>query len=435
VNEGLELMIQRKVLALCALSALACCGARPSAALAEECATTIDRRNVVRCALSASPSIQRERYGVDVFEARRRAVSPVLPANPELTFSAGHRRTSSAQATNWYATVSQEIEIAGQRAARRGAAGAAKSAQEQGLLATERSVASEAWRAYFEAVAARDALATAVRLEQTFARVSQAAQAAAGQGLLSGVDGDVAELTWIRSSRARIEAERRLQLTTAALASALGLDPVVARPSVEGQLEPLAHVAALRQEQLGAAVEHRPEIAQSELTQRTHDQTASALRRGRVPNLTVSIFAQRDGFDERVLGAGVSLPVPLPSPLGQTAAGEIAQSEALARQATATGDGLRRQVRLEVVAARQTFEAAKAQLTLFSEERLARAERALTSIAAELSAGRLAISSAAVAQQTAIEFLSAHIEARLALCLASVELARAAGLTLVEGDL
>jgi hypothetical protein len=35
-----------------------------------------------------------------------------------------------------------------------------------------------------------------------------------------------------------------------------------------------------------------------------------------------------------------------------------------------------------------------------------------------------------VAQQTLIEFLRAHIEAKLELCLASIELARSAGLRL-----
>jgi hypothetical protein len=64
-----------------------------------------------------------------------------------------------------------------------------------------------------------------------------------------------------------------------------------------------------------------------------------------------------------------------------------------------------------------------------------RAENSLNGLATEISAGRLSISNAIVAQQTLIEFLHAYIEAKLSLCLASVELARSAGLPLLGNDL
>ncbi|MEY4508650.1 MAG: hypothetical protein RLZZ450_772 [Pseudomonadota bacterium] len=410
--------------------------------------TKIVRPNVVGCALRASLLLERERQGVAIEAGRLRAVSPLLPSNPSLTLSGAHRQTVAGRphdrATNWYATVAQEVELAGQRGARRASATLTKSAQEQALRTTEREVAADAWRAWFEALAARDGLETALHLERAFVRIGEVAQAGAESGLVAGVDADVAALTSVRLSQLRVEAERRAAVAGATLASLLGLDPSVAIPALEGDLEPLASARAVHgasselralsqsAQRLDQAVERRPELAQAAALQRASEQATSALRRGRVPNLTVSLYAQRDGFDERVLGGGVSLPVPLPYPLGRTSSGELAENAARTRQVASVRDDVARRARLEVVAAERSYEAAEASLALYSEARLASARHSLDSIANELAAGRVAIGTVLLAQQTLIEFLRAHVDAKLTVCLASVELVRAAGLPLEE---
>lgn len=426
---------------LAATAAFSWCLSHASSGRAvDACETRISRTNVVRCAVAASLLLEQERQGIEVEEGRRRAVSPLLPANPTLALSAGHRKamgsaTAGAQATNWYATLSQEVEIAGQRGARRDAAGAAKRAQQHKTLATARDVAAAAWRAYFEVLAAREALATAERLEQAFQRIGLAARQGAASGLLSGVDADVAELTVVRLTQTRIEAKLRADAALSALSSLLGLDPASSRPAVEGELGPLANATVLPQERVASAVEQRPELARAVDVRRGHEHAVTAFRRSRVPNLTFSAFAQRDGFDERVLGAGVSLPVPLPAPVGRTYAGQLAESEALVRQDTALLEAARRDARMELVMASQAYEAALLQRTLFTEERLAKAEQSLHSIAGELAVGRLSINSVVLVQQTLIEFLRASIDAKLAVCLTSVELVRTAALPLEGGGL
>lgn len=396
------------------------------------CDGPISRDNVAACAVAASPAVRREHQGVAALEGRRRAVSPLLPSNPELAVSGARRRAADLRATNWYATVSQEVEVAGQRGARRREASAATNAQRQVVVATERDVAAEAWHAYFEALAARDALAATERLEQAFGRGTQAAQAGAARGLVAGVDAQVAELTLLRLTQARIEANRRLQTAHAVLASLLGRDP--ASPvQVDGDLEPLASANTVRLDGRDDVVDQRAEVLQAKQETEAAGHGLSALRRSRVPNLTFSFTAQRDGFDERVLGGGVALPVPLPSPVGRTFAGEIAEQQARTHQAEAVFDVTRREARVELVSALRAYESATAQSALFTPERVADAQRTLESIAGEIAAARLSISDAIVAQQALIEFVRAQVATKLELCLSSVVLARAAGLPLAGG--
>jgi cobalt-zinc-cadmium efflux system outer membrane protein len=296
-------------------------------------------------------------------------------------------------------------------------------------------VCSSDLRAYFEALAARDALDTALRLERVVQGGSRAAEASAARGLASGLDAQIAELIGVRLTQARIAAERDQSAALSALTSLLGRDPSASMPELNGELTPLSHVGGVQLSQLTAAAEDRPELAQAKDLRGARASGLTALKRSRVPNVRVSVFAQSDGFSERVLGAGLAVPIPLPYPLGQTAYGDIAEARALLRQADADVEAVRRGVKLELATALHVYRAAEAERALYTLERVERAEQSLKSLADELRAGRLSIGEAVIAQQTLVEFLRAHVAAKLGLCLASIELARAAGLSLEGSDL
>jgi cobalt-zinc-cadmium efflux system outer membrane protein len=347
-----------------------------------------------------------------------------------LTLSAARRSTDAQSDTNWYATLSQELEIAGQRSARRAQADAALHAQASALVATERDVATQAWRAYFEALAARDFAVSATRLEQVFTQSSRATQAGAAQGLVSGIDSEVAELNTLRLTQQRIEAERRAQTTLAALATLLGRDPTLSQPALQGELTPLAHADALRQAELAKRVEQRAEVVRARQNQAVLRSGRTTLERSRVPNVTLSLIAQRDGFGEQVWGGGIGLPLPLPYPLGRTLYGELSENAARSQQAEIELTQLQRSLRLELVEAYHAHEAAKAEAALYTNERVEQAQRSLQNLAHALQGGRVPISEVVIAQQTLVEFMRGQIRAKLALCVSSIELARSAGMAL-----
>jgi len=384
----------------------------------------------VQCALAASPAVRAAEAAVEAAAGRQDTARTILPSNPAAEVTVAARRglwtANQDRDINVYGRLVQELEVAGQRGKRRKVAQADHTAQQRRVDAVRRETAAEVLRVHVEALAAREQRAMTQRMTTAADALAALAREGEKAGLASALALDLAAVTVVRLQQQGIEAERRLTAAHAMLASLLGHDP--AEPGLEaaGELAPMPvseDVAALVEGALAARAEL--EVAKAEREQ--HLRQAELWKRMRAPNPSLVLYAQRDGFNERVLGGGLSFPIVLPSPLGRSYRGQIAESQALARQSEAQIDRLRRDVRAEVVVAAANLKARRAELALFDPERIARAERHVTALGEEMAAGRMSIREAAVLQQTFLELLAAHLEARRNLALAAVELARVAG--------
>lgn len=423
----------RAAMALVA-SALIPTSPRISRAESPPACAVIGRANVARCALVASATVRAEREGVAAAEGRATATAPWFPANPTLSATLGRRSGAGgrSEALNYSAALSQEIELAGRRGALRREAAAGVAARAQDLTASARRTAGDAYVAYFASIAARDALEVARRLETTAQQIARVTRGRADAGAGAPLDAEIADAASLRAVQGRLAAEGDVRSASARLASMLGRDPMRAL-DVEGALEPLRGSEALARAVGGGAVRERPEVRALASEARAFDARAEAFRRARIPGITLQVFAQNDGFDERVYGAGVSVPIPLPQPVGRLFTGEIREAESLARQATARSDALARAFAADLASAVADYEARQRERALFTPERVDRSERLLSEVGVEIESGRLAVRDALLAQQQLIEVLRGYVEARRALCVASVDLAVAAGVPL-EGE-
>jgi cobalt-zinc-cadmium efflux system outer membrane protein len=402
-------------------------------AAAPSCQGRLARGDLIACALAASPEVVAGQRGVEAVQARRLSARTLLPSNPRIEVTAAHRSSavSADRNANFYGTLSQEVEVAGQRRRRLAVVDAEVEGAAAEVAAIEREIAAEALRRYYEALAARDERAMIERIARGLERLAELAEAGEEAGLGSGLGTEVATATVVKIRRRAIEAERRQATALSLLAALLGQDPAAAALELSGELVPLTFA-----DDLSALIERgldtRAELAIAAAEREARKRQAAFYRRLRAPNPSFVVYGQRDGFFENVIGGGVGLSVPLPSPLGHTFKGEIAEAEARARQVDAEVEGLRRRIRAEIVAAHQESAAREAELALFDDARLTRVEGYLAELTEEMTAGRMAIREGALLQLALLDLLAAYIEARRARCLASVELARAAGL-LPEG--
>src|SRR6187551_967004 len=120
----MESAMNRLVMLVIALGAMNYPFASALAQDAPAC-SRIDRANLVACVLSASLAVRSEAEELEATRGRETTSSTLLPSNPVLTVSGARRTNDSTSTNNWYITLEQELEIAGQRGARRDAAAAA----------------------------------------------------------------------------------------------------------------------------------------------------------------------------------------------------------------------------------------------------------------------------------------------------------------------
>ncbi len=393
------------------------------------CSGPLTAAAAVRCALATSPALRAAEAAVDAAAGRREAARTILPSNPtaEVTVAARRGLITGDRDINVYGRLAQELEVAGQRGKRRRVAEADQEVARRRMDAVRRELAAEVLSVHVEALAARDQKQMVGRMALTANLTVERARAGEKAGLASGLELDLASVIVVRLAQQAIEADRRLASAHALLAGLVGEDPAVPTVQAAGSLAPLP-VPEDIQALLAGALTTRAELDVARAEREMFERRVDLFKRMRVPNPSLVLFAQRDGFAERVLGGGVSFPIALPSPLGRSYRGEIAENQALARQAGAELERLRRQVRAEVVVAAETLKARRAEVLAFDPARIARAEAHITALGEEMAAGRLSIREAALLQQTFLELLAASLEARRAEALAAVELARVAGL-------
>lgn len=380
---------------------------------AEPDCTTINRKNLVACAEAHSPLLGAALGSVRAAEGRREAARPFLPANPFVSGTFSARNGPDAKALNWSVTVAQELELAGQSGLRVDAADRELAARGHEAAVVRADIAERAWRAWFDALAGKERVALASRIEQSCLAVSKTASGFATQGLASPIDAAVADAVAVRAGRARLDAQRDAATAEVRLRTLLGN---VGRVELEGELEPLNAPGneVMRPELLALEAQHRASAARVEL-----------MRRSVVPNATVSLFAQNDGFDEKVFGGGLAVPIPLPVPLGryregQESVGQAARAQSELENATRTLDS-------EKELARAEFQSALESRQFFTVERVTRAREGLGAIEQQVAAARLSVREALADQLVLIELLQSALDARHTLCAASVRLVRASG--------
>ncbi len=407
------------------------------------CTGPLGPAETVRCALHRSLDVRQAEQGLKVLTGRRVAAGTWLPGHPLFSLTLAERRrlpdpsvpTGPAAVLNWHATLSQEIEVAGQRRARLDGIDAEAAAQVRRVAVAAREAAAAALSAYYELLGTREELHLAQQVGLCAQALSDQAAGRARQALLSPVDADVVRAEAVRIGQARFEAERRQAVAQEVFSRLLDLPgPQV---QIVGTLEDGVKVPEEAQGGEEALVARalllRGEVAAAEMERKAFLSRVTVLRRERIPNLTLSVFGGQDEFSDRILGGGLSLPLPLPSPVGPGRAGEIAEALARAEQGRTSVEAVRRRVQKEVREALFTWRSRRAALSAFPEDLIPRLPEDLRAISRALSAGRLPVREALLSQRTLIELLQAHVQARVAHALARMVLWRAAGLPF-EGE-
>jgi outer membrane protein TolC len=178
------------------------------------------------------PEVRAEEQALAALRGRRSAAGTLLPSYPTLAVSLAQRTQRGANAAtaqehvrtlNWYVTLSQEIEVAGQRGVRLDVADAAVAAQVRRVAVAQQEVIAAALTAYYSLWSAQREQQLAVELSEVAGGLSNVASARAAQALLAPVESRVAQAEATRLTLLGVEARQRAATGQAVLATLLGL--------------------------------------------------------------------------------------------------------------------------------------------------------------------------------------------------------------------
>jgi outer membrane protein, heavy metal efflux system len=396
------------------------------------CALTTPKE-AAACAAREHPLVLAERRKLDAMAGRRLSAATVLPWHPEITFSLADRRVfqptagSPTPALNLYATLSQRIELGGQRAVRMSVAESETQAQVGRLALIELHIGADAALAAFRVLTERQHAELAAELAGIGRSLARFAEARAEKALLSTLDAD---LLLAESSRIGAQAIASAQHVRDAEAEYLLLVGEKAPQKIEDAGEERVPPALEDLERRALDTRHDLRVLRAE-------KDASLAReklfsRERVPTIALQVLAQSDGFHERVLGGGITIPLTLPAPLGPSRRGERDEARAQALASDAEHENAKRRVLREVRNAHARLLAAVETLKLHPLARAHRMREELHALTEALLEGKMPVREALFSARALLEYVERSIDAVFDVAEARIALARAAALPLEE---
>lgn len=316
-------------------------------------------------ALFSNPDLGAARLDTVVARGEYRQAGLLFPANPSAGFLGGGEGTEFE--------LSQEVEIAGQQAARRMAGRAGLERAAAGVSNVARLTLADVDRTFYRLAAAARRTVLAEEVAGLNRRLAEVTQRQLEAGEISRLEFNLATVELGRS-QARLLAERREREATAAeLRQLLGVPRGVviaplldSTPALTLSEEDTSQVvwastpeaSAVDLDSLTAlALARRPDIAERTAAARQAQAQLSVARREAFPNLAFRATSEVIDDGTRAFRPGVGLTLPL----FNRNRGEVQVRRALAAQVEFERDALVTQVRLEVDRALQAHEAAAAE--------------------------------------------------------------------------
>ena len=332
--------------------------------------TLADARTV---SFRSNPDLTAARLDVDIARGDFRQASVLFRSNPTVEYYADGGSGNGPEGL-----IAQEVEVFGQRGARRGAARAGMDRASADVENTARLTIGETDRLFYRLIAAgrrRDLAAEVFGLNQ---RLTDVVQRQLDAGKVSRLEFNLATVELGRSQARALAAARERDQVALDFARFLGVPPGTYVVPVPDSTVPLPSSAADSSTQIVAAprrdtlrldldsltdlaLARRPDLAERQAATRQAEAAAAAASREGLPNLNLRLLSEEsaDGSGQAFRpGVGVSVP------LFNRNRGTVQAQRAQARQAGLQRAGLERRVRSEVARAVRGYENATAEVAV-----------------------------------------------------------------------
>lgn len=370
-----------------------------------------------------NPDLLAARQELEIARARLVRAHYPNPFNPELGGGGAFRHfaESPGSSNDFDLTVSQELEVAGQRKKRIEEAESNLTKVAQQIKDRERLILAQVKETFYRSLFLERRLALARAIEDLNRRLREIATGRFQAGDVAKMEVNVAEVRLGQARRATIAARRDYQNALQELERLLGMEPAgQLRPNGPFPLRP--HPFQLEQ-LVQRALENRPDLQAAVAEQRRVAAETALTRRLLVPNPTLQVFYRKEEGGQTIAGGTLRFPLPL----FDRKQAELLQLAGRATQARHERHSTELRIRQEVRDAWRRYEAAREEVAVFETAVLERATENLQLVETAYRAGKIDLLQVVVVQNDLVQAQLSYIDALENYWLAYAALERAVG--------
>ncbi len=303
--------------------------------------------------------------------ARGRLVRAQYPNqfNPELGGGGAQRHFAGGPggSTDFDFTLSQELEVAGQRGKRIEEATQNLAKVTQQVKDAERLTLAQVKEAFYRALSLNRRLQLFRNIEDLNRRLRDIAASRFQAGDVPKMDVNVAAIRLGQARKDTIVATRDYRNTLQEVERLVGVEPVgqvvlMGQLTVQPQTLQLDHVLRL-------ALDNRPDLQATKVERQRVAAETALTRRLIIPNPTLQAFYRREEGGQTIAGGALSFPLPL----FDRKQAELTQLAGRASQVTYEQQSVELRIQQEVRDAFRSYEAAREEVGVFETEVLDRA--------------------------------------------------------------
>ena len=357
--------------------------------------------------------------------ARGRLVRAQYPNqfNPEISGGAAHRHFADGpgSSTDFDLTLSQELEVAGQRSKRTEEAEKNLARIAQQVKDKERLVSAQVKDAFYRSLSLQKRFALFQEVETLNRRLRDIAASRFQAGDIAKMEVNVAEVRLGQTRKDTLVAGRDYRNALQELERLLGLEPV-------GRLIPRGQLAirpqSFEQNQLlQLAMENRPDLQAAIKEQQRVAAETALTRRLIAPNPTLQVFYRREEGGDMIAGGAVSFPLPL----FDRKQAELTQLVGRADQAKYERQSTELRIQQEVLDALRSYETAREEVEVFETAVLDRAAENFQLIETAYHEGKIDLLQLVVVQNDLVNAQFSYVDSLENYWLARTALERAVG--------
>ena len=402
----------------------------PNISMAEDGIETkaVNLEECIKAAIENNLQIAAARKGLGIAEADRIKASLLLPSNPKFSSRVGSRNTPESRHTDYMFSLSQELQVYGQRGKRMKVSN--KKIERVGfeIANVERTVIAKTKTSFYEVLTAREILTLRENVNSIFERLWNATRERYNAGAIAALELNSIKISYGQARQQRLVAKNSYQKSLLNLKLLLG-KPGEEELNIEGKLYSKKLLISM-EDLLVSAYGKRPDLKAVETEKERASQEISLRKVEIIPNPRVLGFFSREEGDDDIVGGQLTISIPL----WDRKQSELKKARTARDKADINIKYKQLEIQKEVEIAFKTFMAAKEGIAIYTDEIMPQVDESLNLNEISYRDGNTSFIEFLTMQKTLLETRAAYINTLLDYNKAIINIETVSGENLISND-